>query len=81
MVHLYCAERGFMPDRPTKDADAVLDVRVHPDIVDRFTSALIEMRWTKDRSQIDVLIPTTVRRTAASRRGRARRQDPNCERA
>lgn len=77
MVHLYCAERGFMPNRPTKDADAFLDVRAQPDIVDRFTSALIEMRWTsagesfeghqhrwtKDRSQIDVLILTYVRRT------------------
>jgi predicted nucleotidyltransferase len=83
MVHLYCAERGFTPNRPTEDADTVLDVRARPDILDRFTRALIEMgwtsagesleshqhRWINDRSQIDVLIPTNVGQTAAGRRG------------
>ena len=46
MVHLYCAERGFTPNRPTEDADTVLDVRARPDILDGFTRALIEMGWT-----------------------------------
>jgi hypothetical protein len=34
MVHLYCAERGFTPNRPTEDADTVLDVQARPDILD-----------------------------------------------
>jgi hypothetical protein len=46
MVHLYCAERGFTPNRPTEDADTVLDVRARPDILDRFTRAL---RWVGPR--------------------------------
>ena len=86
MVHLYCAERGFTPNRPTEDADTVLDVRARPDILGRFTRALIEMgwtsagesleshqhRWLKDRSQIDVFIPTNAGQTAAGRRGATR---------
>lgn len=83
MVHLYCAEGGCTPNRPTEDADAVLGVRAQPDIVERFTHALVEMgwssagespeghqhRWVRDGAQIDVLIPTDVGRRAASRRG------------
>lgn len=46
MVHLYCAERGFTPNRPTEDADAVLDIRAHPDILVRFTQALVDRGWT-----------------------------------
>jgi hypothetical protein len=83
MVHLYCAERGFAPSRPTEDADTVLDVRAHPDILDRFTRALIDLgwssagespdghqhRWLGGGSQIDVLIPTGLGARAAGCRG------------
>src|ERR1700733_7723976 len=72
MVHLYCAERGLTPNRPTEDADIVLDVRAHPDALDRFTRALVELGWTPagvtleghqhrwigSGAQMDVLIPT-----------------------
>lgn len=83
MVHLYCAERGFMPNRPTEDADAVLDVRAYPNILERFTQALVDLgwtsagespeghqhRWVNQTAQIDVLIPTNVGKRAAERRG------------
>ncbi len=45
MVHLYCAERGFTPNRPTEDADAVLDIRAQPNILAQFTQALIDLGW------------------------------------
>ncbi|GAA0634462.1 hypothetical protein GCM10009547_43120 [Sporichthya brevicatena] len=83
MVHLYCAERGFAPNRPTEDADTVLDVRGQPGIVGRFTRALMDLgwasagespdghqhRWTRGAAQLDVLIPTHVGPRAAGRRG------------
>ncbi len=83
MVHLFCAERGVTPNRPTEDADTVLDVRTRPDILAGFTRALIGMgwhsagesleghqhRWLKDGAQIDVLIPAHVGERAAKRRG------------
>lgn len=40
MVHLHCWERGFGPNRPTNDEDAVLDVRGHPSILHDFTRTL-----------------------------------------
>jgi hypothetical protein len=43
LVHLHCAERGFSPNRPTDDGDAVLDVRAEPDILSRFTQKLIDL--------------------------------------
>lgn len=83
MVHLHCAERGAFPTRPTEDADAVLDVRARPDILDAFTTALDELkfhplgetleghqhRWVKDLAQIDVLIPNGIGEKAAKRTG------------
>jgi hypothetical protein len=33
LVHLYCAERGQFPVRPTNDVDAVIDVRADPNLV------------------------------------------------
>jgi hypothetical protein len=83
MVHLYCAERGVTPNRSTEDADTVLDVRAQPDILARFTRALINLgwsaagqspeghqhRWVRSGSQIDVLIPTGLGTRAAGRRG------------
>ena len=39
LVHLLCAERGYSPQRPTSDADAVVNARV-PEILGAVTSAL-----------------------------------------
>jgi hypothetical protein len=43
MVHLHCAERGVHPERPTEDADTVLDVRASHDMLARFTGALVDL--------------------------------------
>lgn len=43
MVHLWCAERGVSPTRPTDDMDTVLDVRGepgNPGVLMTFTSVL-----------------------------------------
>jgi hypothetical protein len=83
MVHLYCAERSVTPNRPTEDADIVLDVRALPDALNRFTRVLVELgwasvgtspdghqhRWACGASQMDVLIPTGLGPGAAQRRG------------
>lgn len=83
MVHMYCAERGLTPVRATEDADAMLDVRAQPDILERFTKSLLQLgwdtagespeghqhRWLKGTAQIDVLIPSKVGRRATDRRG------------
>ena len=83
MVHLYCAERGMEANRLTEDADTMLDIRAHPDILERFTQALVDLgwtsagespeghqhRWVRESAQIDVLIPTNVGKRAAERRG------------
>lgn len=82
MVHLHCAERNATAVRATDDADAVVDIRAHPDILHTFTTALTDLgfqadtagngvqhRWVRDRAQIDVLIPEGVGDRAASRGG------------
>jgi hypothetical protein len=84
MVHLHCAERGISPERPTDDADAVLDVRAAPDILARFTGVLEDLGFTPDTSgdglqhrwrrppdgaQVDVLLPDGVGPRTAARRG------------
>jgi hypothetical protein len=69
MVHLHCAERGTFPVRPTDDADALLDAKAHPTILEDFTAGLVaagfephtsgdghQHRWTMGDAQIDVLI-------------------------
>jgi len=69
MVHLHCAERDTFPVRPTNDADALLDAKAHPTILEDFTVGLVDAgfkphtsgdghqhRWTKGDAQIDVLI-------------------------
>lgn len=69
MVHLHCAEREMFPIRPTDDADALLDAKAHPSILQDFTAGLVEAgfkpvtsgsghqhRWRKGDAQIDVLI-------------------------
>lgn len=83
MVHLWCAERGASPVRPTDDLDAVLDVRANPRALHDFTSVLKEMgfesegeswnghqhRWARGAAQIDVLIPRWLGERAARRKG------------
>lgn len=69
MVHLHCAERGTFPVRPTDDADALLDVKAHPSVLEDFTAGLVKSgfkpltsgsghqhRWRKGEAQVDVLI-------------------------
>ncbi|MGJ9412889.1 hypothetical protein ACHAAC_09285 [Aeromicrobium sp. CF4.19] len=69
MVHLHCAEREAFPVRSTDDADALLDAKSHPSILEDFTAGLVDAgfepltsggghqhRWRKERAQIDVLI-------------------------
>ncbi len=84
MVHLHCAEHGVIPERPTEDADTVLDVRAAGDILVQFTGALADLRFKPDTSgeglqhrwkrpvdgaQIDVLLPDGVGRRAVARHG------------
>jgi hypothetical protein len=83
MVHLHCAERGYVSPRPTDDADAVLDIRANPQLLLEFTRALTELdfvadgiaaegqqhRWKRDRASIDVLIPDNVGQRLARRTG------------
>lgn len=40
MVHLHCLERGVAPQRPTDDADAVIDIRAEPRALEIFTGVL-----------------------------------------
>jgi hypothetical protein len=84
MVHLHCAEHGISPERPTEDADTVLDVRASNDMLAQFTGALSDLgftpdtsgeglqhRWVRadDAAQIDVLLPDGIGPRAASRHG------------
>ncbi|TFB48253.1 hypothetical protein [Cryobacterium tagatosivorans] len=83
MVHLWCIERGTTPNRPTDDADAVLDVRAQPTILHQVTKALVDIgfesagespeghqhRWVRGDATIDVFIPEHVGERAAARRG------------
>jgi hypothetical protein len=83
LVHLYCAERGQFPVRPTNDVDAVIDVRADPNMLRTFTSALAgigftsagisaegrQHRWVRGRASIDVLLPDGVGQRASERQG------------
>jgi hypothetical protein len=74
MVQLWCWERSGVPNRPTEDGDAVLDIRARPRIMKDFTSALIDSgfkpegetweghqhRWTDGTGQIDILLPEGI---------------------
>ena len=82
MVHRHCWECGEFPNRPTDDADTVLDVRAHPNMLTVFTEALSRVgfrsdgesweghqhRWVRDQAQIDVLIPRTLGERARLRK-------------
>jgi len=80
MVHLYCAERGYEPMRPTTDADAVVNAR-EPGLLGAVTASLVDMgfaaepsadgvqhRWVRDEAVLDVLIPEGTGERSASRR-------------
>ena len=83
MVHLHCAERGGAPVRPTDDLDTVLDVRALPQVLNRFTSALVDLgfrsvgqspqghehRWQNGDAVVDLLIPRHLGQRAADGRG------------
>ena len=83
LVHLYCAERGQFPVRPTNDVDAVIDVRADPNMLRTFTSALTgigftsagisaegrQHRWVRGQASIDVLLPDGVGQRASERQG------------
>lgn len=83
MVHLWCIERGTTPNRPTDDADAVLDVRAQPTILHQVTKGLVDIgfvsagespeghqhRWIRGDAAVDVLISENVGERAAARRG------------
>ncbi|MFN8084355.1 MAG: hypothetical protein U0Q14_09025 [Dermatophilaceae bacterium] len=83
LVHLYCAERGQFPARPTNDADTVIDVRADPTILTTFTQTLEDLgfrsagisaegrqhRWKRGDASIDVLLPDGVGERAAERKG------------
>lgn len=82
LVHLWCAERQTFVARPTDDADAVLDVREHPDIHYRATAVLqgmgftaettsegVQHRWVKGKAVIDLLIPRHLGEVASNKAG------------
>lgn len=83
LVHLLCAERGKVPDRPTNDADTVIDVRADPTILRTFTKTLMDLgfksagisaeghqhRWVRGKASIDVLLPEGVGERASERQG------------
>ena len=70
LVHLHGAERGFAPQRPTDDADTVVNAR-SAQVLGAVTASLkdlefaadpasvdgIQHRWTRGDAVIDVLIP------------------------
>ena len=69
MVHLFCAERGYEPLRPTTDADAVVNAR-EPELLGAVPATLVHLgfsaqpsadgvqhRWVREEAVIDVLIP------------------------
>jgi len=79
LVHMHCAERGYAPQRPTEDADAVVNAR-EPEILGAVTTALLDLgfepspnadgvqhRWRNGSAVLDVLIPEGIGERAAQR--------------
>lgn len=80
LVHLHCAERGFRPQRPTDDADAVVNGR-DATVLGSVTASLkalqfapaaasadgIQHRWTRGEAVIDVLVPEGMGERAETR--------------
>lgn len=81
LVHLHCAERGYSPQRPTDDADAVVNARL-PGVLGAVTTALIDLgfgpegvsaegiqhRWKRGLALIDVLVPEGMGERATTKR-------------
>lgn len=81
LVHLHCAERGATPQRPTDDADMVVNARP-VEVLGNVTSILLDMdfvpsrpsadgiqhRWQKGPALIDVLVPDGMGERAAHRK-------------
>lgn len=72
LVHLLCAERGYTPQRPTDDGDAVVNAR-QPQVLGDVTQVLrdlsfkpepnaegVQHRWRSGKAVIDVMIPEGV---------------------
>lgn len=82
--------RGKVPDRPSTDADLVIDLRADPGAARRLTAALREIgfeatrrdgngrmhRWIRGEAQIDVLQPRYLGERAGTT---APHHDPNNE--
>ncbi len=49
MVHLYCAERGYEPARPTTDADTVVNAR-EPGLLRAVTATLLDLGFSAEPS-------------------------------
>ena len=83
MVNLHCWERKAIPNRPTDDLDAVLDIRTVPAMLKNVTHVLVEIgfssggkspeghehRWVRDNAVIDLLIASVLGKRASSRKG------------
>ncbi|GAB3542995.1 hypothetical protein GCM10027403_36540 [Arthrobacter tecti] len=82
-VYLHAVERESISVRPTDDADTVLDIREHPNMLATFTGLLVELgfksagfspdghehRWVREEAKIDVLIPRFLGERAEKRGG------------
>lgn len=79
LVHLHCAERNYAPQRPTEDADAVVNAR-EPEVLGAITAALVDLgfvaspsaegiqhRWRNGVAVLDVLIPEGIGERTAKR--------------
>ena len=82
MVHLWCAERGHRPQRPTDDIDTILDIRTYPGLLRTVTELLqldgfgastsadgLQHRWVRHDAVIDVMLADGVGRRSRSRGG------------
>jgi hypothetical protein len=83
LVHLHCADRSYVPPRPTDDIDTVIDVRAATNMLQTFTSTLtalgftsggitaegVQHRWVRGQAVVDVLLPDGIGARAASRTG------------
>ena len=82
LVQLQCWERDGIPERVTFDVDTVLDIQSDPQILTKFTSALItigfkpqtsaidlQYKWIRGDASIDILLPDHSGERATSRTG------------
>ena len=52
LVHLHCAERGFAPQRPTDDADTVVNAR-SAQVPGAVTASLKDLEFAADPASVD----------------------------